>query len=382
MKINNKPTPEKRPDSNTTTMGMALMAAAMLLPAARSAQADLAPERGMVSLKYLEYQESQPGDDRIAVHAPSVMVMVPIAGEWSVSGTFTSDVVSGASPQWHTQNLTKMHDHRKATDISLTRYFQRGSLTVGGSYSKESDYLSRGLTVQGNVSTESKNTTFTFGVGLTDDKITPSTDFPEGKKNITDVLVGVSQVLTKADIAQFSLGYSHGRGLYTDPYKAMDERPEVRNATRFIARWNHHFAATDGVSHLNYRFYEDNWGIRAHTLGAEYVQPMPYGWTVTPSVRLYTQTAADFYFPVDPTTAPFPAPVGDAKVYSEDPRLSEFGAITWGIKVAKQLNADWLMDVKYEKYEQRAHWSLSGNGDPGLDPFSARMLQIGITRLF
>lgn len=366
---------------NSSKAGL-LAAAAMILAGPQVAMADLAPERGMISLKYLDYKDWQPGDERISVHAPSVMVMMPIAGVWSVSGTFTSDVVSGASPQWHTQRLTEMKDHRKATDISLTRYFQRGSLTLGASYSKESDYLSRGLTAQGTVSTESKNTTFTFGVGLTDDKITPSTDFPEGKKNITDVLVGVTQVLTKRDIAQFSLGYSHGRGLYTDPYKAMDERPDVRNATRFLTRWNHHFDATDGVSHLSYRFYEDNWGIRAHTLGAEYVQPLPHGWTVTPSLRLYTQTAADFYFPVDPAMAPFPAPVGDALVYSEDPRLSEFGAITYGLKVAKQLGPDWLMDVKVERYEQRAHWSLSGNGDPELEPFSARMLQFGITRLF
>lgn len=337
----------------------------------------------MISLKYLDYKEDQPDQDRIKVHTPSIMVMAPVARVWSVTGTYVNDAVSGASPAYHTEQITKMHDTRRAADVSVTRYFPRGTLTVGGSYSVESDYLSRGFSAQGTVSTEDKNTTFNVGVGLTDDKVTPSYGGIHEQKNITDLLVGVTQVLTPQDIAQVNLGYSHGRGYYSDPYKLFDNRPRERDHTTLMARWNHHFSTWDGTSHLSYRYYTDNYGIRSHTLGAEYVQPLSSGWTVTPSARYYTQTAADFYLEVDPAVAPLPTiPPAGAVYFSEDQRLSEFGALTFGIKVAKQLNPDWLVDAKFEQYEQRSRWSLSGDGSSGLAPFSASSIQIGLSRQF
>ena len=62
--------------------------------------------------------------------------------------------------------------------------------------------------------------------------------------------------------------------------------------------------------------------------------------------------------------------------------MSAFGAITMGLKVSKQLNPDWLIDLKYETYEQRGDWCLSGKGDSGLADFSARSIQVGVSRQF
>ena len=195
-------------------------------------------------------------------------------------------------------------------------------------------------------------------------------------------------MLTPQDIVQLNVSYSKGTGYYSDPYKLYDNRPRHRNSVTALARWNHHFDdnGTDGTVHLSYRYYSDSFGIRAHTLDAEYVQPLYKGWTVTPLLRLYAQNEADFYVSVgaaenaDPTQ-PTPPP-SDAVYYSEDQRLSGFGAVTLGVKVSKQINKDWLVDVKYEHYEQREQWSLSGDGDPGLTPFKARSIQVGVSRAF
>jgi hypothetical protein len=103
-------------------------------------------------------------------------------------------------------------------------------------------------------------------------------------------------------------------------------------------------------------------------------------------LRLYTQSEADFYVSAgsaeitDPTQATKPPTT--AVYYSEDQRLSAYGAVTLGIKVSKQINKDWLVDVKYEQYEQRAQWSLYGNGDKGLTPFKASSIQAGVSRQF
>jgi Protein of unknown function (DUF3570) len=398
--------------SKTTSafLGAALVSAAMALPSVQFAYADAPPERGTISLKYLNYQDSQTGDtavtagmsrDRIAVNALSMMVVAPIAGEWSIGASFMEDSITGASPAYHSSGFSATKavsgasgELRHAGDLNLTRYLSKGSVTFGTSYSKESDYISRGASLQGSLSTEDKNTTFTLGGSFSDDTI--KLDAPnvvavkkrdgDEQKHVVAGLFGVTKVLSKSDIVQFNLGYSNGTGYFTDPYKDPDNRPRDRNNTTVLTRWNHHFNGTDGTARLSYRYYTDTFGIRAHTLGAEYVQPLQNSWTLTPLFRLYIQSEADFYVSAsdaekaDPSRATQP-PAGDL-YYTEDQRLSAFGALTASVKISKQLNKDWLVDLKLEKYEQRENWSLNGKGDPGVAAFHAQSVQAGVSREF
>ena len=387
--------------TTSTVVRTALATAALALPSLQFANAEAPPENGVVSFKYLHYQDSQIGDgvsvisgassagssSRMGVNAYSMTALVPVAGEWSIGTTYTSDSVSGASPMYHSSGLTKMTDLRRAVDVELTRYFSRGTLSIGTSYSKESDYLSRGYSVQGSLSTEDKNTTFTLGGSMNSDDINPVIPpYGDYKKKVYSGIFGITRIVTKRDIVQLNIGYSNGNGDFSDPYKVNDNRPTLKNNATVLTRWNHHFDWTDGTAKLSYRYYSDTFGIRAHTLEGEYVQPLRNGWTLTPLLRLYSQSEANFYVAVgaaekaDPTT-PTPPPA-NAIYYSEDQRLSAFGAITLGLKVSKQLNQDWLVDVKYEEYEQRSSWSVNGNGDPGLAPFGARSIQVGLSRKF
>ena len=158
-------------------MGMGLMSAALamqLLVSPRLAVADSAPERGLMAFKYLDYLDSQPGSDRIRVKAPSLLVMKPLSSEWSMSGTYTTDTISGASPAYHTQALRNMHDQRHALELSATHYDPLGTQTLGGSFSKEADYLSRGLFYSWTQSSEDKNTTWNAGVSTNSDQINPT----------------------------------------------------------------------------------------------------------------------------------------------------------------------------------------------------------------
>jgi hypothetical protein len=360
------------------------MAAAMALPLTETVHAETAPERGLIGLKYLDYLDSQPGNDRIRVKSPAVIALVPISSDWSVGGTLTSDVISGASPAYHTTALRNMHDRRRAGDADVTRYFPNGTLTFGAYLSSEADYLSRGLSVQGTVSSEDKNTTWAMGLGVNRDVINPVNHIVDHEtKRVANMLLGLTQVLTTRDIVQLNLSQSLGRGYYSDPYKVYDERPRDRNITTMLARWNHYVEAFEGTARFSYRYYSDSWSIKAHTMGVEYVQPLPNGWAVTPSMRLYTQSAASFYVDADASRFPFPPnPPAGAVNYSEDQRVSAFGARTFGLKVAKQIDADWLVDVKVERYAQHAAWRMFGSGSPGLAPFYARMIQVGLSRQF
>ena len=176
--------------TSSTVFGAALLAAAFALPSVQLAYADTAPERGVVSMKYLNYQDSQSADspltaslpsmDRIAVNALSIKAVVPVAGEWSVGVSLMEDSVTGASPAYHSSGFPASKSDAKsgasgelrhAVDIQLTRYFQQGSVTTGTSYSTESDYVSRSYSLQASLSTEDKNTSFTLGGSFNDDSI-------------------------------------------------------------------------------------------------------------------------------------------------------------------------------------------------------------------
>ncbi|MYM71491.1 DUF3570 domain-containing protein [Duganella sp. FT134W] len=366
-------------------MAASILSAALMLPGVQ-AHAEAPPTNGVISVGYLDYQDSQSGLDRIRVHAPSVSIMTPVAGVWSVSGTLVKDDVSGASPRYHTavSGASRMSDDRKAGDVALTRYLERGSVTVGAAYSTEHDYVSRALSLQGSYESEDRNTTWSAGIGHSDNKIDPVNRIVTNeRKRTTNFLLGVTQVLTANDVAQLTLGYDDGSGYFSDPYKAFDNRPRSRSETTLLARWNHHVAATDGTTRLSYRYYRDSFGIRGHTLGAEYVQPLSGGWTLTPEVRLYTQSAASFYY--DPVYdsklgAPFPPGYNGTGYMSADQRLSGFGAVTLGLKASKQIDKLWSVDAKVSAYQQRGSWRLFHQGSPGLDAFRAQTVQIAINR--
>ena len=390
---------------NLPELGLALLGAAMSLPCIMlDAQAETAPEKGTLSFKYLNYKErqqltgqagnssawtdSQSGasayDDRVRVKATASSVLLPLNSNWSLSGTLVTDSISGASPAYHTQALSGLKDFRRAMDTSLTRYLPNGKLALGLGYSGENDYISRAVSLLATQASEDKNTTWTAGVGFQRDLINPANQMVVGeKKRGADWLLGVTQVVSTNDIVQFNLGYYNGRGYFSDPYKIYDERPRRREHQTFQARWNHHFSELRGTSRLAYRYYTDTWGIRSHTLDTEWVQRLGSDWRITPQLRLYSQNAARFFVEVDPRIAPFPpSPLPNALHFSEDQRLSAFGAITLGLKVTRQLSLDTSIDVKVEQYGQKAAWKFTGAGSQGLAPFYARSIQVGFTHSF
>jgi hypothetical protein len=367
------------------TPGNAILAAALLLPGIGAVQATTPPERASLSVRYLDYRESQPGLDRIHVSAPSLALLLPVAGAWSLSASLTADDVSGASPRYHTavSGASRMSDERKAGDAALTRYFAGGSMTVGAAYSTEHDYVSRALSLQTTLDSADKNTSWSFGIGGSDDKIDPVNHVvvDAGRQSV-NLLLGVTEVLSPDDLAQLTLTHGRGHGYFSDPYKSLDQRPDQRSQTALLLHWNHHLAG-GATSRLEYRYYTDSYAIRAHTLGAEYVQPLGQSWTLTPSLRLYSQRAASFYYdPVYDASLgePFPPGWTDGQLASADQRLSAFGAVTLGVKLARQIGRDWKFDVKLENYQQRGSWRAFGHGSPGLAPLRANSLQLGVTR--
>jgi len=367
----------------------AVLAAALALPGV-VANAQGAPEQGEVAVKYLHYQDEQPGLKRVKVSAPSVYVLAPLSTRWSLEGSLVSDSVSGASPRYHTavSGASRMSDERTAADVKLTRYAERASYGFGVAGSSEHDYKSAALSFDATFASDDNNRSWNLGLGYASDKVGSTNDATlHEKKKTLELLVGITQAWTANDLLQANLSFNRGRGYYSDPYKEPDIRPRERDQTILLARWNHHFAGWGSTLRSSYRFYRDTFGIKAHTLAEEWVQPVGSMFTLTPSLRLYSQSAANFYFdPVYDPDVGEPYPPGyftnPPQYISPDQRLSAFGGVTLGLKLAVQWSKDWSADLKAERYEQRGNWRVGGEGSPGLAPFKATFVQFGVASKF
>ncbi|HQY09828.1 MAG: DUF3570 domain-containing protein [Burkholderiales bacterium] len=357
-------------------------AAVLMVPAV---QAESAPEEGTVGIKMLRYQESQPGLKRVEVKAPSVYLLTPIGPRWSLEASAVQDEVSGASPRYYSDvsGASVMHDERTAGDLKLTRHFERAAVGLGLSLSKENDYRSRALSLDTRIASADNNTTWNFGIGRANDRIDPSNQrVSDERKRTGDYLIGVTQAWSPRDLVQANLTLSRGQGYFNDPYKTYDARPRERNSQALLLRWNHRGPQWSGTLRSSYRYYRDSFGVRAHTTEAAWVQNLGERVTVTPLLRYYTQRAASFYFDPSSNPANYPAPDVWTPYYSNDQRLSAFGAVTAGVKVDWKITRRWTVDLKLERYQQRSSWRLGGEGSPGLAPFSANWMQLGLSSTF
>jgi Protein of unknown function (DUF3570) len=368
------------------SLGGAVLLAAMTLPGLTptSALAENPPERATVSYKYLSYKDRQPGLDRISVRAHSAEAVVPLGSEWSFTISGVHDSVSGASPRSYTNltsSATKMRDSRTGYDGSVTYYRPRSSYSVAAAQSKEHDYYSKAASISATFSSEDQNTTYNIGTGISDDRISNSIDSDiRGRKHTNDLLVGVTQALSKTDLLQFNLGFVVGRGDFNDHYKTNiveDRRPDRREQLTQLIRWNHHFESMGTTLRTSYRHYSDTWKLESHTL------------QLTPLLRYYSQKAAYFYQDATrvvsgsarPPAATFSNDPEDPRYVqyaSSDQRLSTFGGVTIGLRADYEITKDLSVDARADWYKQRSDWRMSGDASQFVAPFEAKMFQVGV----
>jgi hypothetical protein len=362
----------------------ALLLAALALPgvAPMTAEAQSAPDQGVVALRYFDYRDWQPGASRMTVRSPSLHALAPLTDAVSLEGSLVYDAMSGASPLYHNTlsgaSGLGVTDYRTAGDLKLTRYYDRFAIGVGGVISSERDYLSRALSLDLRTWTPDKNLTLAFGVAGSHDSIDSTNGVAEGRRRETyDFLLGVTQVLNANAIIQSNLTWSTGRGYYDDPYKIFDRRPGTRRLLAWLTRYNQALPVADATLRLTYRLIDDSWEADSHMLAVEWVQPLPHGFVLTPGLRYYTQDHAFFYH--DP-------PVGSGfragQPYSADTRLSAFGALTPSLRLEKQFAGGWSADLAVSYYRQKTSWRLGGEGSKGLLDFSARWVELGVQKTF
>lgn len=358
-----------------------LLAAALALPGMfpAAAQAQAAPDQGIFELQYLNYRDWQPGKNRMSVEAPSMYALIPLSDTWVMEGSLVYDAMSGASPKFfNTLSAATIGDYRTAGNLKVTKYFGNYAISVDGAVSSEQDFLSRAAGAQLQLFSDDRNRTWTLGIAGTNDRINSDNGIATNEgRNTVDFLVGVTQALNKNAIVQSNITYSTGHGYYNDPYKSLDTRPSERQITAWLTRYNQYLPGPDATLKLGYRLLHDSFGSISNMFEVSWAQALPWGVTLTPAFRYYTQSAANFY-----KNPPWPKGYVDGEYYSADTRLGAFGAMTGGITVAKSFPDGWSVALRADYYQQNPSWRVGGSGSPGIQTFSARWLQVNLIKTF
>jgi hypothetical protein len=296
----------------------------------------------------------------------------------SLSGmTPTGTHARGDEDDWLFQFI---EDERRVAVVTVEQEVDDYTLTFEYAHSKEVDYRSNALTAKASRQFFEKNTTVTAGVTYAFDKVlaTPFTNnFDNENKDTFDLSLGVSQILGRNTLFDFNCGYGYNRGYLSDPYRRISQirtiiidgpfgsfpvtdtfdyaenRPDELHRFVTKASLRHYIEPANAAVKGSYRFFANSFGIQGHTFEIKWIQQVGNSFSVTPYLRYYRQSGADFYLPtltgsgIDGTGAID----GSTPNYSSDYRLSEMEAFTYGFRIAWEPRPDLTVDLQLERYE-------------------------------
>ncbi len=308
-----------------------------------------------------------------------------------IAQTFTRP--SGRSAYTVPAGELPLDDTFRDTRVAVTAGWQqpageKGLVSIGLSASKEYDYLHTGINASYAHDFNKRNTTVSAGFAFAQDSIEPVGGAPlpltsmldvgdtsnragDQDKDVLDVILGVSQVISRDLVIQANYSFSRTDGYLNNPYKVIsfvdgetgdtlpripgpdggpsgqflfEHRPDERTQHSIYAQAKYHMNGK--VLDASYRYMTDDWEIDSHTLDLRYRIPMADTLYIEPHLRYYTQSEAEFYRLSLDDSQPLPM------FASSDYRLGNFDGITAGLKFGWKTRNENDMSVRVEWYTQ------------------------------
>lgn len=339
--------------------------------------------------RYLVYSE----DGLMSVNASYIDLGIPFDDENSLDLKIEYETISGASPIYTTPapNNTivqstsgaSITEQRTAASLRYQTELESGTLAITPAFSDENDYSSNSVTTEYQWAINKKNTTFSSGVGLSKDSVGATGQTLDEDKESASVFFGVTQVMNKNSLMQVNLSRAVETGYLSDPYKlalvesaiVQDNRPDRRELTALLVRHVQYFKNTPGSLNVSYRYFQDSWSIKAHTMEAAFNYEYGDSWLLTPNLRYYMQSKAYFY-------EPYFNQVRADGIYSSDYRLASFGSVLVGFKAEKKFNRRTKMNFNMDYYLRDGELKLVGDYSVDPSPLKSTSLSIGVRYLF
>lgn len=263
----------------------------------------------------------------------------------------------------------------------LKRTESRNEIQLGADYSREPDYLSHAIS--GSYmwfKDDRKNTSFNVGMNTRYDRVLASKyDYSEFWDDLWSVNLelGISQVMSSHSVLNANIftmvdsGYlsNHYQTILrefdanndgvTDVFLSADHRPSRRVALGASALWMMQWNNLINT-HLGYRLYQDDWGIRSHTLESKGFVDIGSAVTLGLSLRYYDQSAASFFRRPNTPQDTF-ALTGFG---SADHRMGDFSATTYELSGIYRLTNSVHLNAQFGVYKQStwldANWWAVG----------------------
>ncbi|WP_333820004.1 DUF3570 domain-containing protein [Ohtaekwangia sp.] len=267
------------------------------------------------------------------------------------------DVISSASTDNidYVMSSASRVDARSHMNLGFNRFVKSRQMNAGinTGMSIESDYLSFGAGLNWSYSDRRRQRDYSFSFqGFFDDlrwgrlenghpqKLVYPVElrykkwFNNYRRNSFNVDLGIYQVINRRMAIGIYPGVTYQKGLlstpfhrvyFTDDTERVENLPGERLKVPVGVQLNS-FAGTRWIIRSSYRFYWDNFGINAHTINVEAPVKINAMLTLTPFVRLYTQTGADYFRPYKQLDS-------SSEYYTSDYDLSRFHSYKTGLGV-------------------------------------------------
>jgi len=331
------------------------------------------------------------------INGPFVLVRKSIGSQVSVNGHYYVDSVSAASIDVVTSGASEYTEERTELSAGVDFLHEKTMVSAGYTESEENDFLAKTVFMSVNQDFFGDLSKITMGYARGWDEISKFGDEVINEADRQNFKIGLSQILTKNSLMGFDVETATDEGFLRNPYRSYrilnddkvgytnepENYPETHTSTAIAVRGLYYLPYRASIK-AEYRFFSDNWGVKANTYELLYVHPLGKSWTLEAKLRYYEQTQADFYSDL------FKADTQEFK--ARDKELSTFSDVTYGAGVTYELGkgfipyinklkftllADYL-EFDYDNFRDASDTSLVAGTEPFYH-FSAWVTRASIT---
>jgi len=271
-------------------------------------------------------------NDNVHIATPQVGLVRTLDDDGGQVGVRAAvDVISAASVDVVTQATNRFSEVRSEAGVHLSKSFSGRIPSVSYRFSQEPDYISHGGHIGISTPVRSKDTTVSGGYGYTYDRVgrhgTSFDSFSESMQ-LHSADASITQVLSPRTLVRLAYTLTVQDGYMEKPYRqvpmftqagldraAMDgvtlgldnfadyalssrpaeSVPDRRYRHALATRMLHFVPSWDASLKLDYQLYTDSWGVLSNLVEPAINHQLTDNWMVRGFVRIYHQTAADFW---------------------------------------------------------------------------------------
>ena len=265
------------------------------------------------------YYEYEARNTRVVM--PSIELKKDLPAEADLSAYFLVDQITSASAAFQGGADAVYQEYREELGVAFHKRW--GQVTPGLSYriSYEPDYQSQTLGFETTLGLRQDTTRVRLQGQIQEDTV-KKRGVPSFNEELDAVMGGIHvvQVLRRDLQTGAGVEVSQLDGFQSNPYRrcgsgTLEAHPERRRRVAAFGWGAFHLRPTRTTLYAGYRFYDDNWAVRAHTGEVRVTQRILAPLELEAYWRPYTQTAVYFI-----NERP------DRQYCTGDPKLSAFDA--------------------------------------------------------